>query len=87
MQVYTAKWRETLVAVKLLLNTGVNLDNMEAAADLALSLSNPILSNLQQVGQGSRLGAITQCHRLVEPAPTLHGVELSEPAVLLCTPP
>jgi hypothetical protein len=44
-----AKWRETLVAVKLLLNTGVNLDDMEAAAELAISLSNPILHNLQQV--------------------------------------
>lgn len=47
-RVYMAKWCETLVAVKLLLNTGVNLDDMEAAAELAISLSNPILHNLQQ---------------------------------------
>lgn len=37
-----------MVAVKLLLNTGVNLDDMDAAAEMALSLSNPILANLQQ---------------------------------------
>jgi len=49
-QVYLAKWHETMVAVKLLLNTGVNLgDDLDAAAELALSLSNPILHNLQQV--------------------------------------
>ncbi|GAB4821070.1 hypothetical protein N2152v2_008116 [Parachlorella kessleri] len=47
-RVYMAKWRETLVAVKLLLNTGVNLDDMEAAAELAISLSNPVLLNLQK---------------------------------------
>lgn len=50
-QVYMAKWCETLVAVKLLLNTGVSLDtdDMQAAADLALSLSHPNLHNLHTV--------------------------------------
>jgi serine/threonine protein kinase len=48
-RVYLAKWRETLVAVKLLLNTGVDVEDMEAAAELAISLSNPVLFNLQQV--------------------------------------
>ncbi|GAB4823442.1 hypothetical protein N2152v2_010488 [Parachlorella kessleri] len=47
-RVYMAKWRETLVAVKVLLNTGVDVDDMEAAAELAMSLSNPVLLNLQK---------------------------------------
>lgn len=47
-QVYLARWHETNVACKLLLNTGVNVDDLEAAAELAISLSNPILHNLQQ---------------------------------------
>jgi serine/threonine protein kinase len=48
-RVYLAKWHETFVAVKLLLNTGVDVEDMEAAAELAISLSNPILTNLVQV--------------------------------------
>ncbi|GAB4823443.1 hypothetical protein N2152v2_010489 [Parachlorella kessleri] len=47
-RVYMAKWRESLVAVKLLLNTGGDVEDMEAAADLAMSLSNPVLLNLEK---------------------------------------
>lgn len=48
-QVYLARWRETNVAVKLLLNTGVNVDDLNEAAEQAISLSNPILHNLETV--------------------------------------
>ena len=48
-RMYLAKWRETLVAVKLLLDTMVDVRGMKAAAELAISLSNPILDNLVQV--------------------------------------
>lgn len=54
LRVYLAKWCETLVAVKLLLGSGItpsdmeNLKNLEAAAELAVSLSDPTLHNLQR---------------------------------------
>lgn len=47
-QVYLGRYFETQVAIKILLNTGIGLDNAAAAAEMALSLSNPILYNLQQ---------------------------------------
>ncbi len=49
MQVYLAWWHETLVAVKLLVKTGAELADAEAITDQALSLSNPIMCNLQMV--------------------------------------
>ena len=49
LQVYLAKWHETQVAVKVLLNTGVKLEDMDGAAGAALSLSQPELRNLQLV--------------------------------------
>ena len=49
LQVYLAKWNDTQVAVKVLLNTGVKLEDMDAAAEAALTLSKPELRNLQLV--------------------------------------
>lgn len=49
LQVYQAKWHQTLVAVKILMNTGVNPDDKEAMQQLALTLSSPLLNNLQKV--------------------------------------
>lgn len=46
-QVYLAKWQEQLVAAKVLLNTGVDVDD-EAAMEQALTFSNPVLLNLQK---------------------------------------
>ena len=49
-QVYLARWHETLVAVKLLIGSAAELAaSSEEAADRVLSLSSPILANLQQV--------------------------------------
>jgi hypothetical protein len=47
LQVYLARFQEVMVAVKILLDP--TFENMEAAADVALSLSNPVLLNLQTV--------------------------------------
>ncbi len=46
-QVYLASWKEAKVAVKLLLRTGLGPGT---TAEAALSLSNPMLHSLQQVG-------------------------------------
>lgn len=46
-QVYLAKWKETLVAAKILLNTGVDVDGESPRQ--VLTLSNPLLLNLQKV--------------------------------------
>lgn len=42
---YLAKWHETLVAVKVLLSSQ---DIQEAVLEQALTLSNPIMCNLQK---------------------------------------
>lgn len=49
MQVYLARWRETTVAVKLLVGPAIDLTNLNAAAEQVLSDSNPVLANLQKV--------------------------------------
>ncbi|GAB4815428.1 hypothetical protein N2152v2_002474, partial [Parachlorella kessleri] len=46
--VYLANWHATQVAVKLLLISGMGLEDADAAAEAALSLSNPVLRSLQQ---------------------------------------
>lgn len=48
LQVYLAMWQETPVAVKVLMNTGVDAFNEEAVQP-AITLSNPLLANLQKV--------------------------------------
>lgn len=69
---------ETLVAVKLLLNTDLDkgelhdLEGMQRVAQRAMSLSNPILRNLQVCGQGRRL-AVSQCSSRVQAAHALRG--------------
>jgi serine/threonine protein kinase len=45
--VYLAKWRETLVAVKILMNTGVDIEDADDA-ERALTLSNPVLESLEK---------------------------------------
>lgn len=50
LQVYVARWRETQVAVKILLSTVLDMYSQEAMQQ-ALTLSNPILQNLQKVGR------------------------------------
>lgn len=67
-RVYMAKWQETLVAVKILLSTAVEMSSEEAAQQ-ALTLSSPVLANLQKVGRarvGGRAagGQRTQQHAL-----------------------
>lgn len=47
-RVYTARWRQTIVAVKILLTNSVGLCSEEAMQH-ALTLSNPVLENLQKV--------------------------------------
>ncbi len=49
MQVYLAKWHHTPVAVKILVNTALDVYG-DKAAKRALTLSNPVLENLQKVG-------------------------------------
>ena len=44
---YLAKWHETLVAVKLL----ISLQDVSQVQDSPLSLSNPVLHNLQKASQ------------------------------------
>ncbi|GAB4820775.1 hypothetical protein N2152v2_007821 [Parachlorella kessleri] len=46
-QVYVGKWRETSVAVKLLLGPAAELLSSPGALDQALSLSSPVLGNLE----------------------------------------
>jgi len=47
VQVYVAKWHETLVAVKVLLDLE---EAQQQTPEAAWTLSNPILHNLQKVG-------------------------------------
>mgnify|MGYP001086536449 CR=1 FL=1 len=47
-QVYVGTWQHTPVAVKILLNTALDVYN-EEAVNQALTLSNPVLENLQKV--------------------------------------
>ncbi len=47
-QVYVATWQHTPVAVKILLNTALDVYSEEAVKQ-ALILSNPVLKNLQKV--------------------------------------
>jgi len=47
-QVYVGTWQHTPVAVKILLNTSLDVYNEEAVKQ-ALTLSNPVLENLQKV--------------------------------------
>ena len=61
LQVYLAKWRETLVAVKILMNTGVDIEDADDA-ERALTLSNPILMDLEKVGGCD--GHMFSMHRL-----------------------
>jgi hypothetical protein len=51
--VFLASWRETQVAVKLLLGPAASSADADAgvAAEAALSLSNPILASLREVGE------------------------------------
>lgn len=46
-QVYLAKWQETQVALKVLLNTGLNAIDDEGMLS-SMTLSNPLLENLQK---------------------------------------
>ncbi len=55
-QVYLAKWNETLVAAKLLLGPAASMGNVDDAADMVLSLSSPVVANLQQVGHAVQWG-------------------------------
>ena len=48
LQVYLAKWRETLVAVKVLLAT--DDDGAAKTGDSTRSFSSPVLEALQKVG-------------------------------------
>lgn len=50
LQVYLAKWRETIVAVKVFLVKAH--DNEPSAPAAQLSLSHPVLDNLRRVRQG-----------------------------------
>lgn len=56
-RVYLADWNATKVAVKLLLGPAASLIDADAAADMALSLHNPVLAALKTVGN----------HRFVTP--------------------
>lgn len=47
-KVYLGLWRDTRVAVKVLRNSGLENMPLEEAREQALSLSNPILANLQK---------------------------------------
>lgn len=47
-----ATWQQTTVAVKILLNTSLDMYSREEAARQALTLSSPALENLQKVPQG-----------------------------------
>lgn len=49
------RWQQTLVAAKLLLNTGIAADNPEAVQQ-ALTLSNPVLEKLQKARVRPLLG-------------------------------
>lgn len=49
-QVYLGRWQETYVAAKLLLGSAAAAAGSEAAADLVLAPSSPMLAKLQQVG-------------------------------------
>ncbi len=51
LKVYLATWRQTLVAVKLLLDTATSMGNIEATTQAVLSLSNPVMRSLKQVGK------------------------------------
>ena len=46
-RVYLAKWHETLVAVKVLLSSGVSLEDADDV-ERAITLSNPVMENLQK---------------------------------------
>ncbi|KFM26814.1 Serine/threonine-protein kinase CTR1 [Auxenochlorella protothecoides] len=50
-RVYLAKWHETLVAVKVLMATGVDIDDVDEAAR-ALTMSNPIMASLHKARRG-----------------------------------
>jgi hypothetical protein len=54
--VYLAKWRETLVACKILMNTGVDIEDADDA-ERALTLSNPVLVDLEKV-RGAGWGGV-----------------------------
>ncbi len=58
VQVYLARWHEMIVAVKVLLKVGIALEDAEAAAEMAVSMSNPVMHNLQEVRQGGALPPI-----------------------------
>ena len=49
LQVYLGLWRDTRVAVKVLRNSGLEGLPLDEARQQALTLSNPILANLQKV--------------------------------------
>jgi hypothetical protein len=49
MQVYLARWHHIDVAVKILMNTALDICNEDAVAQ-TVTLSNPVLLNLQKVG-------------------------------------
>ena len=48
LQVYLGLWRDTRVAVKVLRNSGLEGLPLDEAKQQALTLSNPILANLQK---------------------------------------
>lgn len=56
---WAAKWTETLVVVKKLMDIEADLESAGVTDKDVLSLSNPMLSNLQEVGwEGTRRDAI-----------------------------
>ncbi len=49
LQVFLATWKETQVAVKLLAQAGDSVGERSSSVEGRLSLSNPMLANLQKV--------------------------------------
>ncbi len=56
LQVYRGTWRETPVAIKLLIDSSHNLDD-DADAEMMLSHSNPIMCSLLSVSLSGLLGS------------------------------
>lgn len=78
LQVYLARWQETLVAVKLLLGTAASMANIDAVAEESLSLSNPVLAQLQEVSglQQIRLPVVLCVHVLCASVPHIPSCSL-----------
>lgn len=62
---YLGKWKETAVAVKLLIGPSEQLRNLEAASDMALSITNPVLGSLQE--EASLMSSLRHPNIIVRP--------------------